>query len=50
MRSHRRAKLAPVHEDEDISTSDLALQVLVIHTQEYWQIARECYKLIGHEA
>ena len=32
--------------DEDISTSDSAIKVLVIHTQEDWQIARECYKLL----
>lgn len=35
--------------DEDISTSDSAVKVLVIHTQEDWQIARECYKLIGYD-
>ena len=31
--------------DEDITTSDSSIKVLVIHTQEDWQIARECYKL-----
>ncbi|MDY6902349.1 MAG: acetate kinase [Cyanobacteriota bacterium] len=30
--------------DEDITTSDSSIKVLVIHTQEDWQIARECYK------
>ncbi|MBV6626428.1 MAG: acetate kinase [Rivularia sp. (in: Bacteria)] len=35
--------------DEDISTSDSAVKVLVIHTQENWQIARECYELIAHQ-
>ncbi len=32
--------------DENIATSDSAVKVLVIHTQEDWQIARECYKLL----
>lgn len=40
--------------DENIATSDSAVKVLVIHTQEDWQIARECYKLcelgMGHRA
>ncbi|MEO0839650.1 MAG: acetate kinase [Cyanobacteria bacterium J06643_5] len=31
--------------DQDITTSDSPIKVLVIHTQEDWQIARECYKL-----
>ncbi|MEM6752750.1 MAG: acetate kinase [Cyanobacteria bacterium P01_C01_bin.38] len=31
--------------DENIAASDSAVKVLVIHTQEDWQIARECYKL-----
>jgi acetate kinase len=31
--------------DENIATSDSCVKVLVIHTQEDWQIARECYKL-----
>lgn len=34
--------------DENISTSDSAVKVLVIHTQEDWQIARECYHLVGN--
>jgi acetate kinase len=32
--------------DENIATSDSTAKVLVIHTQEDWQIARECYKLL----
>lgn len=32
--------------DENIATSDSVVKVLVIHTQEDWQIARECYKLL----
>jgi acetate kinase len=31
--------------DEDIATVDSAVRVLVIHTQEDWEIARECWKL-----
>lgn len=31
--------------DQDIATSDSPIKALVIHTQEDWQIARECYKL-----
>lgn len=29
--------------DQDIATADSTVRVLVIHTQEDWQIARECY-------
>ncbi|MEA5592782.1 acetate kinase [Rivularia sp. UHCC 0363] len=32
--------------DKDIATTDSAVRVLVIHTQEDWQIARECYKFV----
>jgi len=31
--------------DEDIAAGDSATRVLVIHTQEDWEIARECWKL-----
>ena len=31
--------------DVDIAASDSAVRVLVIHTQEDWQIARECWSL-----
>ncbi|NJK72934.1 MAG: acetate kinase [Richelia sp. CSU_2_1] len=31
--------------DEDIAAIDSAVRVLVIHTQEDWEIARECWKL-----
>ncbi|MBE9211842.1 acetate kinase [Plectonema cf. radiosum LEGE 06105] len=31
--------------DQDIATTDSAVRVLVIHTQEDWQIARECYHI-----
>ncbi|MGB7892483.1 MAG: acetate kinase [Microcoleus sp.] len=31
--------------DQDIATVDSAVRILVIHTQEDWEIARECWKL-----
>ncbi|MEG4047681.1 acetate kinase [Microcoleus sp. Pol17_C1] len=31
--------------DEDIAVVDSAVRILVIHTQEDWEIARECWKL-----
>ena len=34
--------------DEDIGAVDSAARVLVIHTQEDWEIARECWKLYSH--
>ena len=33
-----------VQGDEDIAATDSAARVLVIHTQEDWEIARECWK------
>ncbi|XHX77828.1 MAG: acetate/propionate family kinase [Stenomitos frigidus ULC029] len=35
--------------DQDIATSDSAVRVLVIHTQEDWAIAQECWKLVRQE-
>jgi acetate kinase len=32
--------------DKDISTPDSSVRVLVVHTQEDWEIARECWQLI----
>ncbi|MGB3649695.1 MAG: acetate kinase [Rivularia sp. (in: cyanobacteria)] len=32
--------------DEDIAQTDSTVRILVIHTQEDWQIALECYKLV----
>ncbi|MBD2562694.1 MULTISPECIES: acetate kinase [Nostoc] len=32
--------------DEDISTPDSAVRVLVIHTQEDWAIAKQCWQLL----
>jgi acetate kinase len=34
-----------VQSDADIAAADSAVRVLVIHTQEDWEIARECWKL-----
>jgi len=31
--------------DQDIATADSAVRVLVVHTQEDWMIAQECWKL-----
>ena len=33
--------------DEDISTVDSTIRVLVIHTQEDWAIAQECWRLLA---
>lgn len=32
--------------DQDIATPDSPVRVLIIHTQEDWQIAKECWKLV----
>lgn len=32
--------------DQDIATEDSAVRVLVIHTEEDWQIAKECWNVI----
>lgn len=34
--------------DRDIATDDSAVRILVIHTQEDWEIARECFRLVAH--
>ncbi|MEG4148874.1 acetate kinase [Microcoleus sp. Pol12B5] len=36
-------QLSPI--DQDIAALDSAMRILVIHTQEDWEIARECWKL-----
>lgn len=41
---HAKNKASPV--DEDIAASDSAVRVLVIHTEEDWAIAQECWKLL----
>jgi acetate kinase len=39
-------KNTPSPADEDISVSDATVHVLVIHAQEDWMIARECWSLV----
>ncbi len=39
------AKNAASPVDQDIATSDSAVRVLVVHTEEDWQIAKECWQL-----
>ncbi len=34
--------------DQDIATPELAVRVLVVHTEEDWEIAKECWKVIHH--
>jgi acetate kinase len=34
--------------DQDIATADSAVRVLVVHTEEDWEIARECWR-IAHQ-
>jgi len=34
--------------DWDIAAPDSTVRVLVIHAQEDWEIARECWKLTQH--
>ena len=38
-------KNVPSPDDREITTSDSVIKVLVIHTQEDWAIARECWQL-----
>ena len=33
-------------EDEDVATADSGVRVLIVRTQEDWQIMRECYRLV----
>jgi acetate kinase len=39
------AKNATAHPDQDVAAADSAVRVLVIHAEEEWEIARECYRL-----
>ena len=34
--------------DTDIATPDSSIRVLIVHTQEDWQIAKECWKLASN--
>ncbi len=36
--------------DKDISASDAAIRVLVIHAEEDWMIARQCWNLVRQQA
>jgi len=40
-----RRKNSESPSDEDISASDSTVRALVIHAQEDWMIARECWRL-----
>jgi acetate kinase len=40
------AKNAAPHLDADVAAADSALRMLVIHAEEEWEIARECYRII----
>jgi acetate kinase len=35
--------------DENIATPDSTVRVLVIHTEEDWAIAQECWEIMNHE-
>ena len=41
-----RAKNAESPLDEDIAALDATVRILVIHAQEDWMIARECWNLV----
>ncbi len=41
-----QAKNAASPVDEDISTATSAVRVLVVHTEEDWEIARDCWHLV----
>ena len=41
------AKNAAPHPDADVAAADSAVHVLVIHAEEEWEIARECYRIVG---
>jgi len=41
---------SPLKNDKDISVSDAAVRVLVIHAEEDWMIARECWNLVRQQA
>ena len=41
---------SPLKNDKDISASDAAVRVLVIHAEEDWMIARQCWNLVRQQA
>ncbi|MGA8541616.1 MAG: acetate kinase [Terriglobales bacterium] len=47
--SGKNAK-TPLDADQDISATDAHVRVLVIHAQEDWMIARECWNLVRRQA
>ena len=36
--------------DQDISSTDSSVRILVIRAQEDWEIARQCWRMAGHHA
>ncbi|HSW87024.1 MAG TPA: acetate kinase [Rhabdochlamydiaceae bacterium] len=44
----KKKNIASSSEDREISTADSKIQVLVIHTQEAFEIARECWKKLNN--
>ena len=47
--SGKNAK-TPLDADQDISATDAHVRVLVIHAEEDWMIARECWNLVRRQA
>jgi acetate kinase len=43
------AKNAASPADQDIATPDSAVRVLIVHTQEDWEIARECWHVLQNQ-
>ena len=46
----REKNASPLKNDKDISASDAAARVLVIHAEEDWMIARQCWNLVRQQA
>jgi acetate kinase len=40
----------PLKNDKDISASDAGIRVLVIHAEEDWMIARQCWNLVRQQS
>jgi acetate kinase len=47
---HDKNAPAPLKNDNDISASDAAVRVLVIHAEEDWMIARQCWNLVRQQS
>jgi acetate kinase len=41
---------SPLDADKDIAAPDASVRVLVLHAQEDWMIARECWNLVGKQS